>query len=49
MHLLSFSNVDTTMRLAEEFLPKKAYTRALADLPDSLGAPLESYGAALAF
>lgn len=46
VHLLKFKEVDTTMRLAEEFAPKEYYTEALADLtPHTVGNP----GAALAF
>jgi len=47
VHLFQFSQVDTTMRIAEEFEPKLAYTRALSDIYESSIEPV--CGAALAF
>ena len=47
MHLLQFSSVDTTMRLAEEFRDRAAaYTEKLAELDDRSS---QTFGAAVAF
>jgi hypothetical protein len=45
VHLIQFSEVDTTMRLADEFGPKQAYTVTLSEIEERD----HPYGAALAF
>ena len=47
MHLFQFSSVDTTMRLADDFMDKAAaYTEKLAELDDR---SIQTFGAAVAF